>query len=174
MKKLIILTILILSCNTQKQLQRAINKNGQKESIEYIVKKYPEYFNNFAVKDTISALLKDTVFLKEVVMDTTFVVETDGTFVAENESLKLELTKLNNKLKAKVKGKPKEIIVEKEIKVPVEIEKPCPDLQIFQDEIVKLKYEEKAQKKAFRISLFFNILLFLLLGFIFYREYIKK
>ena len=174
MKKLILLTLLILSCNTQKQLQRAINKNGQKESIQYIVKKYPEYFNNFAVKDTISALLKDTVFLKEVVMDTTFVLETDGTYVAENESLKLELSKLNNKLKAKVKGKPKEIIVEKEVKVPVEIEKPCPDLQIFQDEIVRLEYKNKSKNKVMVISIFMNILLFLALGYIFYREYVKK
>ena len=171
---LTIILIILTSCSTEKKLQKAINKHGQKESIEYIVKKYPEYFNSFLVKDTVEVLYKDTVFIKESSLDTTFIADLDGTYVAENQSLKLEITKLNNKLKAKINVKPKEIIVEKEIKVPVQIEKPCPDLDIFQKNIIELEYKLKNQHKVLIGFILFSILLLILLGLIVYNKYIKK
>jgi hypothetical protein len=171
---LTLVLIILTSCSTEKKLQKAINKHGQKESVEYVVKKYPEYFNNFLVKDTVEVLLKDTVIVEETFLDTIFVADVDGTYVAENESLKLQITKLNNKLKAKVNVKPKEIIVEKEIKVPVQIEKPCPDLQIFQNNITELNYKIKSQKKVINGSILFNIFLLLLVAFMLYNRYTKK
>lgn len=175
LSSVIILGLIILtSCSTEKKLQKAINKYGQKESVEYIVKKYPEYFNNYLVKDTVDVIIHDTIITQEIKLDTVFVFNEDGTYTAENESLKLELTKLNNKLKAKVNVKPKEIIIEKKVEVPIQVEKPCPDLELFKSSVIALNYKIKSQKKIITGFVLFNIFLLILLGFIFYNKYIRK
>lgn len=126
MKKILILLILattLISCNTQKGLQRAINKHGQKESIAYVVKKYPEYFKTTIVRDTIHDTIPVTV--PEYKYET--VIEFDSASVIENEKLKIEITRLKNgKLSVKAKCKTDTIYYPNTKIVEVECP-PCPD-----------------------------------------------
>lgn len=161
---ILILLIALTSCNTEKRLQKAINKHGQKESVTYVVEEYPEYFKNFIVKDTVQVTLRDTVKIEATTLDTLFIIDDqDGTYVAENDALKLQITKLNNQLSAKVLGKPKEIIVEKKVEVPVEVDRPCPDTEIFYQDLTKMQLKHKTVQNLLATSLIFNVLFLALL-----------
>ena len=162
----------LTSCNTEKRLARAINKHGQKESVTYVVKEYPEYFKDFIVKDTVEVVLRDTVTVEATTLDTLFIIdEQDGTYVAENDALKLEIVKLNNKLQAKVTGKPKEIIVEKKVEVPVEIDRPCPDTAIFYQDLQKMELKHKTVLNMLVTSILFNVVF---LGLLCYAAYLHS
>lgn len=169
----IILTLLgLTACSTEKKLQKAINKHGQKESVTYVVENYPEYFKSFIVKDTVEVMLHDTVTIEATTLDTLFIIDDqDGTYVAENDALKLQITKLNNKLKATVLGKPKEIIVEKEVKVPVEVDKPCPDMITFYEDLNKTQVELKSKNNLIGIL---SVVSFIFLVLMTYFAYLSK
>jgi hypothetical protein len=91
---LMLLTLLWLSvssCSSEKKLQKAINNHGQKESLTFFVKNYPEYFR----QDTV--IIRDTiaVIVPERFIDTTF-VELRDTIILENEKIKVVLQKVDN------------------------------------------------------------------------------
>jgi len=156
----------LTSCNTEKKLAKAINKHGQKESVTYVVEKYPEYFKDFIVRDTVEVMLRDTITIEATTLDTLFIIDDqDGTYVAENEALKLQIQMLNGKLKAKVTGKPKEIIVEKLVEVPVEVDKPCPDTEIFYQDLSKMQLKHKTIQNVLAFSILFNVLLLAILAY---------
>lgn len=127
----IVIAILLTSCNTQKQLQKAINKNGQRESVGYIIAKYPEYFQERQFHDTIRDTIK--VVVEKYVYDT--IIQLDSTSIIENENLKITITRLGNgKISVRT------IVKEKVVQVPYEkvvtVSAPCPD-------IAKLQLEPK-------------------------------
>jgi hypothetical protein len=155
----------LTSCNTEKKLAKAINKHGQKESVTYVVEKYPEYFKDFIVRDTVQVTVRDTIKIEKTVLDTTFTMAEDGTLVAENEHLKFELTKLGDKYKAVLTGKPKEIIKEKIVNVPVEVDKPCPDTEIFYQDLSKMQLKHKTIQNVLAFSILFNVLLLAILAY---------
>lgn len=126
MKNLLFIALVafaLSSCNTQKSLQRAINKHGQKESIAYVVKKYPEYFKSTIIRDTIHDTIE--VVVPEYKYET--VIEFDSASVIENEKLKIEITRLKNgKISVKAKCKTDTIYYPNTKIVEVECP-PCPD-----------------------------------------------
>jgi hypothetical protein len=165
-----LILLVLTSCSTEKKLQKAINKHGQKESVGYIVNKYPEYFTSFSTVDTVT--IKDTVLIPTSELDTLFIIdEQDGTYVAENEALKLEVIKLNDKLKVKGTVKPKTITIEKE--VPVIVNKPCPDSFLQKDTIQALTLKlsnNKVKLKNYLIIIIILIITNLIGWYLVYRK----
>jgi hypothetical protein len=171
---ILILLIALTSCNTEKKLAKAINKHGQKESVTYVVKEYPEYFKDFIVRDTVQVTVRDTIKIEKTVLDTTFTMVEDGTLVSENEHLKFELTKLGNKYKAVLTGKPKEIIKEKIVNVPVEVDRPCPDTEIFYQDVQKMELKHKTVQNLFMFSLLLNLIFLFVSLYIVIKRLDKK
>jgi hypothetical protein len=121
---IILFALLLSSCSTEKKLSRAINKHGQKESVAFIVKTYPEYFKYEAqiVHDTVP------VIITESKVDTTF-IELRDTITIQNEKIKVVLQKTDQgwNLSGSVKADT--------IFVPVQVECPpltCPDMDKLQ------------------------------------------
>jgi predicted small secreted protein len=161
----ILIAILLSSCNTQKALQKAINKNGQRESVAYVVAKYPEYFINTEKTDTIRDTIK--VVVEKITHDT--IIKLDSTFFFENKDLKLILVRLSNG-KIKVRAEIKEKVILKPYEKVVKLYIPCPD-------VLKLQIPVKETKMQFlyKVMSWFSwivILLFILFK-IFLQRFIK-
>jgi hypothetical protein len=121
---IILFALLLSSCSTEKKLSRAINKHGQKESVAFIVKNYPEYFKYEAqiVHDTVP------VIITESKVDTTF-IELRDTITIQNERIKVVLQKTDQgwNLSGTVKADT--------VFVPVQVQCPpltCPDMDKIQ------------------------------------------
>jgi len=106
-----IITILFLtltSCSSQKRLQRRIERHGIKESVGFVIQKYPEYFKakDTIIKDTIE--VHDTVTIKADTI-TAFLNDSSDFYHYRSDSLSLVIDKLTGRVK----------IVYKEKKVPI-------------------------------------------------------
>lgn len=93
------------SCSSQKRLQRGIEKHGIKESIGFVINKYPEYFKS---KDT---TIHDTTVIERLVevptIDTTVILSDSSDFWHHySDSLQISLNKATGELKFKYKQKP--------------------------------------------------------------------
>lgn len=152
--KLILLLFLFASCNSEKQLQRAINKHGQKESAAFFVAKYPEYFKQQIKRDTI--VIHDTVITPEKNYSGISKEDWDK-FCQDKDSLIILLvnnTNVNDSLKLVLKikdGKIQAALKTPEEKKPVEIKKPietvcppCPDI-----DVLKTAFENAHKKTWF-------------------------
>ena len=167
------------SCNAtkraEKKFQKAINKFGQKESANYIVTKYPEYFKNQVVHDT--TIVKIPVVIPGDTLNVGFNCDSliealqDGTTVAlgENKKLKLEVEKLGKRLKIKSTLKPDTIVVHDTIPISVQI--PCPDIDMLSTKDVEILTEQLKHKKA-QVTNLYLIIAILIAGFIAF-EYFK-
>jgi predicted small secreted protein len=159
---LLIMATMLISCNTEKGLQKAINKNGQKESVAYVVAKYPEYFINTTKTDTI----RDTIRIEIPSIQFDTIVKFDSTFFYENADLKISLQKLANG-KIKVITKIKDRVIEKPIETIVKVSVPCPDVD-------KLQLPVKETKIQWLYKITTWLLWLLVLVYLAYRIFIKK
>jgi len=172
---IMIALILISSCNATKQFQKAVNKYGQKEAVNYIITHYPEYFVPKTVHDT--AIVQVPIYEPGDTLNLNFDCDSiiqslqDGTVVAfeENDRLKLEIEKLGKKLKVKSILKPKTIMVHDTIIVTTKV--PCPDIDKLSTHDVDLLKEQVKHKKS-QITNLYLVIALLVAGFIGF-EYFK-
>jgi hypothetical protein len=138
-KLLIIMTVLAValsSCvSSQKKLQRRIEKHGIKESISFVVLKYPEYFRDTAsiIHDTI--VEHDTVPVPD--LDTAIILGSALDYmIYKSDSLTAELNKATGELKIKYIRKP--VYIHDTLYTKTECpEVKCPDCPDLQDNIKK-------------------------------------
>lgn len=127
-----VVIFLMSSCaSSQKRLQRKIERHGIKESVGFVIAKYPEYFKS---KDTI---IHDTLtIIKEVTpptIDTTLVLSDSSNFWIHNsDSLSIIIDKLTGRLKLNIK--PRTIYLHDTITVATECPQIiCPDCEDLKD-----------------------------------------
>ena len=89
---LIILVSILASCNSQKKLQRRIEKNGIKESISFVVLKYPEHFKKESTVISDTVIISDTIKLNSFEVSTVLKDSLDY-FVHYSDSLRLVVHK---------------------------------------------------------------------------------
>lgn len=172
---IMLLIISVSSCNPTKRFQKAINKFGQKESANYIITHYPEYFTSKTIHDT--TIVEIPVIVPSDTLNVGFDCDSlvqalqDGTVVVlgENKKLKLEVEKLGKKLKIKSTLKPDTLLIHDTIIVTTKT--PCPDLDKLSTHDVDLLKEQVKHKKSQITSLYLVIAL-LTAGFIAF-EYFK-
>ena len=138
MKALIIFIILgiisiffMASCSSEKRLQRRVERHGIKESVGFVIAKYPEYFKT---KDTVihDTLIRfDSVIVPQI--DTTVILSDSSNFwVHSSDSLTVLVNKLTGKLKMNIK--PRVIYLHDTTFVAVECpEIICPDCDDLKD-----------------------------------------
>lgn len=123
------------SCvSSQKRLQRKIEKHGIKESVSFVIAKYPEYFKT---KDTVihdTLIVKDTVIIKADTV-TAFLSDSSNFLTLNNDSISLTIDKVTNKVKIVYKERivPIEKIIYRDVECPVII---CPDCDDLKDNSV--------------------------------------
>ena len=138
MAKIAILAlILFTSCiSSQKKLQRRIEKNGIKESISFVVLKYPEYFKkkDTTILDTI--IINDTITLAGDTLNV-LLLDSNNTLSFNNDSVSITINKANQKAKIiwKEKKRPYEKIVYRDVNCPDVICPDCDDLKDCKREI---------------------------------------
>lgn len=165
-----------MGCGPTKRLETAVKKLGVKESIGYMAKTYPEYFNPTIQHDTVLTvvevpIVKDSIITNTLNCDSLMKQLTDGTTVilAENNKLKLELFKVKGGFKVKSNVKPDTVKVP--VNVPVEIRVPCPDTSILANENkdLKTKLEAHKYKTVTTVAILISIIL-LLIGLLLYKS----
>lgn len=153
--ELIALSLMLASCvSSQKKLQRRIENNGIKESIQFVREKYPEYFKS---KDTIihdTIVFSDTIRIKADTIKANL-IDSNGVLLFSDSLISLKVYKATNK--AEITIKEKDIAVKDTI--PIQTKCPelmCPDIEVQQ---------EKKQPWFFWLFFFLSIALnFYLIG----------
>lgn len=174
-------------CSTEKQLKKAINKHGQKESVAYVVFNYPEYFKQKNIRDTIRDTLyielpeanhTDTIknfIITEIRKDTCLIKAKTKTF--ENEFIKTVASVNNNgDLMLSITEKKKTIIAETERAVSYDCP-PCADVEVLKSEIekqLKTKLTLRNKFDSFCRGFFYVILCLVILILSYYVFNFKK
>ena len=123
------------SCSSEKKLQRRVERHGIKESIGFVLNKYPEYFKS---KDT---TLHDTLIMFDSVIvptiDTTVILSDSSNFYHYNsDSLTILINKLTGRLELKIK--PRVIYLHDTITIETKCPQIiCPDCDNLQDNTKK-------------------------------------
>ncbi len=117
----IVTIFLMASCSSERKLQRRVERHGIKESIGFVVAKYPEYFKS---KDT---TIHDTTIIERMVevptIDTTVILRDSSDFYHYmSDSLSLLVNKLTGSVKIKIKQR--RVYIHDTITVSV----PCPEI----------------------------------------------
>jgi len=127
-----IVSIFVLSsCSSEKRLQRKIERHGIKESIGFVINKYPEYFKS---KDTV---IHDTIVKHDTItppqLDTAlFLSDSSNFYHYRSDSLNIIIDKLTGRLK--LNYKPRTIYIRDTVTVTVECPQIiCPDLENLKD-----------------------------------------
>jgi len=117
----LLITLFLTSCNSEKQLQRRVERHGIKESIGFVIAKYPEYFKS---KDTVihdTLIRVDSIIVPQI--DTTVLLnDSNGFWTHTSDSLTVLVNKLTGKLKMTVK--PRMIYIHDTTVVSI----PCPQI----------------------------------------------
>lgn len=120
--ELIALSLMLASCvSSQKKLQRRIEKNGIKESIQFVRTKYPEYFKS---KDTIvhdTIVFSDTIRIKADTINANL-IDSNGVLSFSDSLVSIKIDKATNKAKITIKEK------DISIKDTIPIKTKCPEL----------------------------------------------
>jgi hypothetical protein len=126
-----ILVFVISSCSSEKRLQRRVERHGIKESIGFVISKYPEYFKS---KDTI---IHDTIIKHDTIvpvqLDTMLILSDSSNFYHyRSDSLNIIIDKLTGRLK--LNYKPRIIYLHDTIKVETKCPQIiCPDCEDLKD-----------------------------------------
>jgi hypothetical protein len=119
------------SCSSEKKLQRRVERHGIKESIGFVLNKYPEYFKS---KDTTiidTVIINDTIIIKA---DTVHAILSDSSnfLLLDNDSISLTIDKTTNRIKIVYKERivPVTSIIYRKVPCPKII---CPDCDNLQD-----------------------------------------
>lgn len=121
----------LTSCSSEKRLQRRVERHGIKESIGFVIAKYPEYFKT---KDTI---IHDTTIIERRVevpiIDTTVILSDSSDFYHyRSDSLTLLINKLTGRVKIKIKQR--RVYIRDTVTVAVECPQIiCPDCDDLKD-----------------------------------------
>jgi len=138
-----ILTVLIssflVSCiSSQKKLQRRIEKHGIKESIGFVVAKYPEYFESkdTTIHDTIIKI--DSIIVPEI--DTTVILSDSADFWHyKSDSLNLVIDKLTGRTKIHIKTRTIYLTDTTFVEVPCP-EIKCPEIKDYTKKEIEFKW----------------------------------
>lgn len=129
---LVLMAFLALtSCSSEKKLQRRVERHGIKESIGFVINKYPEYFKS---KDTI---IHDTIIKHDTIappqLDTTLILSDSSNFYHyRSDSLNILIDKLTGRLK--LNYKPRVIYLHDTVTVSVKCPQIiCPDCDDLKD-----------------------------------------
>lgn len=164
----ILLTLVALgACNGSKRATRkfskAVNKFGQKESANYVIANYPEYFKTVAKTDTIFSV--DTIYVAEKDGVVTDPIILHDTIYIKTKDFSANINKTTGKGTYKI---PADTIVKHDTIVK-NIVIPCPD-----SDILKLKSTKESEleiKNSKRMSIIFIIISIVLLALIVYEKY---
>ena len=127
------LTIFLMSscASSQKRQQRKIERHGIKESVSFVIAKYPEYFKT---KDTI---IHDTTIIEKVIevptIDTSIVLSDSSDFYHyKSDSLSILINKLTGKLKLNIK--PRVVYLHDTVRIAIKCPQIiCPDCEDLKD-----------------------------------------
>lgn len=114
--------LFLTSCkSSEKRLQRRVERHGIKESIGFVIAKYPEYFKS---KDTI---IHDTTIIERLIevptIDTTVILsDSSGFYHYKSDSLTLLVNKLTGRVKIRIKQR--RIYIHDTVRVSI----PCPQI----------------------------------------------
>lgn len=127
------LAAMLFSCSTQKRLQRAIEKNGIKESISFTVLKYPEYFrrDSIILHDTITRT--DSVLIPEMSFSAPLRDSLEF-MIHESDSLRIVIDTRSNTASVRIESR----FVYVHDTIPIAIPCPpidCPDTESLSDNI---------------------------------------
>lgn len=131
----VIAIFLLASCSSEKRLQRRVERHGIKESIGFVIKKYPEYFKS---KDTV---IHDTLEIHDTIippqLDTSIILNDSSDFYHyKSDSLNIVINKLTGRLK--LNYKPRTIYIHDTVTVSVECPQIiCPDCDDLKDNTKK-------------------------------------
>ncbi len=101
---IILLSLLFISCSSEKKLHSAIQKHGIKESVGYVVTKYPEYFKQESITIHDTLIKRDTITIEPKLYDFQAELDSLNMFKFENEKLKLSINKNTGKGKVIIKS----------------------------------------------------------------------
>jgi hypothetical protein len=127
---LLLLTVLLVSCDTEKQIGKKVNKYGAENVLGYLQAHRPDLF--VTVRDTV----RDTVYTKTLRVDTVVnwstLQEYDTVYLTQ-ERLRIKVTKVRDTLR----------ITGECLGDTIYIEKPCPEKLLpakdYRSSITKLK-----------------------------------
>lgn len=129
-----IIAFILTSCvSSQKKLQRRIEKNGIKESISFVVLKYPEYFKtkDTTLIDTIE--IHDSIIVPGIEFDAPL-RDSLTYWVHNSDSLQVVIDKISGS--ARVTVPPRIVSITDTIIIETEIPSvPCPDVEALSDNI---------------------------------------
>ena len=96
------ISILFCSCNSQKRLKRAIEKNGIKESISFTVLQYLEYFKSVHDTVTETVTVHDTIRIESDTI-TANLIDSNGVLSFSDSLVSVKVDKVTNKVRVVVK-----------------------------------------------------------------------
>jgi len=115
------ISILFCSCNSQKRLKRAIEKNGIKESVSFTVLQYPEYFKRVSDTVTIPVIVHDTIRIESDTINANL-IDSNGVLSFSDSLVSVRVDKVTNKVRVVLKER--EVIRIDTVTVSA----PCPEL----------------------------------------------
>ena len=131
----IVAIFLMSSCaSSQKRLQRKIERHGIKESVTFVIAKYPEYFKSRDTTITDTVIVRDTIILKaDTVIE--FLKDSSNFLTLNNDSISLTIDKVTNEVSIVYKERivPIEKIIYRDVECPIII---CPDCDDLKDKSI--------------------------------------
>jgi len=143
---LLILSVALFSCSSEKRATKAIKRIGSKPMLKVLVLDYPELFT--PTDSIIYVKIHDTVKVETKVVDIDTLLVNQPCQALNYEDKNLLLSYDNGVLNYRIKSKTIKTVYEKQVEVPHTC-KPCPTVQIAQD--IKNDYIKKSQPSQLEV-----------------------